>query len=478
LSVSREKGRDFFIIRRAAGETEVPVQLFLERALLPEGIACNVAVTVAEGRIQSVAAQAVAGAVPLTRGLALPGMSNVHSHAFQRALAGATEVAGPGRDSFWTWRDAMYRFLDRLEAADVGAIASYVYMEMLEAGYTSVGEFHYLHHQPDGNPYENPATLALAVRAAASQAGIRQVLLPTLYQHSGFGEKPPSAAQRRFILDTKAYLALHAQLRTGESPLHRTGMALHSLRAVSTGVLREVVGELRAIAPELPIHIHIAEQRREVEVCLAHSGKRPIELLMALGLVDERWCLVHATHADAHELRQIAAAQAVVGFCPSTEGNLGDGRFPLDELLAGGGRFGIGSDSQVSIDPAEELRLAEYTLRLWRERRMSSLCGGATHAGTFLYEQAVAGGAQSLGLGSGQLIPGAVADLVMLDTGRAAMAGVPEAALIDAHLFAPRAGAVRDVMVGGRWVVQGGRHGQRTALEAAYRDALARATVN
>jgi formimidoylglutamate deiminase len=454
------------------------VQLFLERALLPEGIACNVAVTVVEGRIQSVTPQAVAGPVPLTRGLALPGMPNVHSHAFQRALAGATEVAGAGRDSFWTWRDAMYRFLDRLETADVGAIASYVYMEMLEAGYTSVGEFHYLHHQPDGSAYENPATLALAVRAAASQAGIRQVLLPTLYQHSGFGEKPPSAAQRRFILGTKAYLELHAQLRATESPMHRTGMALHSLRAVSTRVLHEVVAALRDAAPEIPVHIHIAEQRREVEDCLAFSGQRPIELLMSLGIVDARWCLVHATHADAHELRQIAAAQAVIGFCPSTEGNLGDGRFALDELLAAGGHFGIGSDSQVSIDPAEELRLAEYTLRLWRERRMATLCGGATHAGTFLYQQAAAGGAQSLGLGRGQLVAGAVADLVMLDTGRAAMAGVPEAALIDAHLFAPRAGAVRDVMVGGRWVVQGGRHGQRTALEAAYRDALSRAAVN
>jgi formimidoylglutamate deiminase len=456
----------------------VPVQLFLERALLPEGIACNVAVTVVDGRIQSIAPQAVAGTVPMTRGLALPGMPNVHSHAFQRALAGATEVAGPGRDSFWTWRDAMYRFLDRLDSAEVGAIASYVYMEMLEAGYTSVGEFHYVHHQPDGNAYENPATLALTTRAAASQTGIRQVLLPTLYQHSGFGEKPPTAAQRRFILDTRAYLALHAQLRTGESALHRTGMALHSLRAVSTGVLREVVTTLRAALPDLPIHIHIAEQRRELEDCIASSGKRPIELLMSLGVVDEHWCLVHATHANSEELRQMAEARAVVGFCPTTEGNLGDGRFPLDELLTSGGRFGIGSDSQVSIDPAEELRLAEYTLRLWRERRMSSLVGNATHAGTFLYEQAAAGGAQSLGLGSGQLVAGSVADLVILDTARAAMAGVPETALIDAHVFAPRAGAVRDVMVGGRWVVQGGRHGQRRALEAAYRDALARATGN
>ena len=454
------------------------MQLFLERALLPEGIACNVAVTVAEGRIQSVMPQAVAGSVPVTRGLALPGMPNVHSHAFQRALAGATEVAGPGRDSFWTWRDAMYRFLDRLEASDVGAIASYVYMEMLEAGYTSVGEFHYLHHRPDGIPYENPATLALAVRAAAGQTGIRQVLLPTLYQHSGFGEQSPSAAQRRFLLGTEAYLDLHAQLRSGETALQRTGVALHSLRAVSTGVLREVVAALRTAAPQLPVHIHIAEQRREVEDCIAFCGKRPIGLLMSLGVVDEHWCLVHATHADADELRMMIAARAVVGFCPTTEGNLGDGRFPLDELLAGGGRFGIGSDSQVSIDPAEELRLAEYTLRLWRERRMSSLSGGATHAGTFLYEQAAAGGAQSLGLAGGQLAAGAVADLVILDTARAAMAGVPEAALIDAHLFAPRAGAVRDVMVGGRWVVQGGRHGQRTALEAAYRDALARATAS
>jgi formimidoylglutamate deiminase len=452
----------------------VPVQLFLERALLPEGIACNVAVTVSDGRIQSVTPQAVGGPVALTRGLTLPGMPNVHSHAFQRALAGATEVAGPGRDSFWTWRDAMYGFLDRLQVADVAAIAGFVYMEMLEAGYTSVGEFHYLHHQPDGSAYEDPATLALAVRSAAGQAGIRQMLLPTLYQHAGFGQKPPSPGQRRFILATRNFLELHEQLRRGENALQRTGMALHSLRAVGTGVLREVVGALRASAPDMPMHIHISEQRSEVEDCIAFCGLRPIELLMSLNVVDEHWCLVHATHASTRELRQMIEARAVVGFCPTTEGNLGDGRFPLDELLASGGRFGIGSDSQVSIDPAEELRLAEYTLRLWREQRMSSLSGGATHAGTYLYEQAVRGGAQSLGLGTGQIAVGEVADFVVLDTARAAMAGVAESALIDAYLFAPRAGAVRDVMVGGRWVVQGGRHGQRTALEVGYREALGR----
>jgi formimidoylglutamate deiminase len=453
------------------------VEIAFESALLPDGIAAPVSIAIgADGTIERVSAGRPAQGPAPVRGLAVPGMPNLHSHAFQRAMAGAAELRGPGEDSFWTWRDTMYRFVGRLGPEEVEAVAAFVYLEMLEAGYTSVGEFHYVHHQPDGRPYADPAALALAVRAAAERAGIRQVLLPTLYQTAGFGGQQPQPAQRRFVHDTQSFLKLVERMIAAGTREGTTGIALHSLRAVPMDALRETVTAFGALAPRAPIHIHVAEQQPEVEACLAFCGRRPVQYLLESGLVDARWCLVHATHVDAAEISGMAETGAIVGLCPTTEGNLGDGVFPLDALLAAGGKFGVGSDSHVSIDPAEELRAAEYALRLARGRRVIAASAREPNCGTFLYRSAAAGGARALGLSSAGLAVGAPADIVVIDTERAAMAGAATAALIDTHVFAPRPGAVRDVMVGGQWRVRDGKHPQRAAIEAGYRAAIARLT--
>jgi formimidoylglutamate deiminase len=446
------------------------VELCFERALLPGGMARNVRITVSpDGAIASTVADAAAA--NRIGGFAIAGMPNLHSHAFQRAMAGRAEAAGPGADSFWSWRDIMYRFLDRLGPDDVADIAAFVYLEMLESGYTSVAEFHYLHHQPSGEPYRNPVALAEAVREGARRAGIRLLILPTLYQTSGFGGQAPKAAQRRFLNGTDTFLRLAETLRASGGARSATGIALHSLRAVPPESLREVVA---AVPSSDPIHIHIAEQRQEVDDCIAWSGRRPIEFLLDTGLVDTRWCLVHATHIQPNELHALVKTGAVVGLCPTTEGNLGDGRFPLDEWLAAGGRFGIGSDSHVSVDPAEELRSAEYCVRMWRERRLLGVDDREKHCGTHLWSRAATGGAQALGRKSGALAVGAPADIVVLDLERPAFAGVPDEALLDAHVFAPRSGPIREVYVGGERVVADQRHAVREEIGVAYRRCLER----
>jgi len=451
------------------------VQLRFERALLPGGIASRVLIEVdARGYISRVAHGAAAGPDGFMPGLAVPGMPNLHSHAFQRAMAGSAEVRAGTEGSFWGWRDVMYRFVARLAPADVAAISAFAYLEMLEAGYTAVAEFHYLHHAAGGVRYADPATLSEAVRDGARTTGIRHLLLPTLYQQGNFDGQPLSAAQRRFEHGTDEFLALAARLARGDGPRLRTGVALHSLRAVPPAALAAVAGQAGRRGHDWPIHIHVAEQAREVADCVAAHGRRPLELLLDGGHLDGRWCLVHATHINDAELAGVAASGAVVGLCPTTEGNLGDGRFPLDEYLARGGRYGIGSDSHVSIDPREELRLAEYNVRMWRERRVLSASAATPHAGTAMWNDAVAGGARACGEAAAGLVAGAPADVVLVDTDRGEFAGVPEAALLDAWIFAPRAAPVYSVWVGGELVVVGGRHRRREAVESAYRASLAR----
>jgi formimidoylglutamate deiminase len=449
------------------------VRLRFERALLPDGIRRDVAVAVgADGRLGAVGAPA--GGERVIRGLALPGMPNLHSHAFQRAMAGSAEVASGAEHSFWGWREVMYRFVGRLAPADLTAIAAFAYLEMLEAGYTSVAEFHYLHHAPSGAPYADPAELADAVRAGARLAGIRHLLLPALYQQGNFRGEPLLGAQRRFANDTEAFLRLYDRLRARQAGLESTGVALHSLRAVPPAALAAVAAAVRSAARPCPVHIHVAEQQREVRDCQSFSGARPVEHLLGTGLVTEQWCLVHATHVTTAELRDMAASGAVVGLCPTTECNLGDGRFPLDELLAAGGRFGIGSDSHVSLDPREELRLVEYLLRAWRERRVIAAGSALPNCGAFLYGAAAAGGAQALGARAAGLTAGAPADVVVIDTDRPEFAGVEEAALLDAWVFAPRPGAIREVWVAGEPLVVDGRHRARDSIAARYRASVAR----
>ncbi|HTI84168.1 MAG TPA: formimidoylglutamate deiminase [Acetobacteraceae bacterium] len=400
----------------------------------------------ADGTIVSVTPRATEVAERLS-GLVVPGMPNLHSHAFQRAMAGLAERAGPTGDDFWRWREVMYRFLAILTPDDVQAIAAQLYVECLLHGYTSVAEFHYLHNTPDGSRYEDKAELSHRVKAAACEAGIGLTLLPVLYRHSQFGGAEPTEGQRRFILTLDDYADLCAAVGDGVAP--------HSLRAVTPDELTAAI----AIAGGKPIHIHVAEQQKEVADCVAWSGAPPVAWLLDHAEVDQRWCLIHATHIDPAERARLAGSGAIAGLCQTTEANLGDGIFPLRDFLADGGRFGIGTDSNVSTSPVEELRWLEYIRRLETRSR---------NVTTDLYTRALAGGAQALGRRGGSIEPGRHADLVVLDAEHSSLVGRAGDALIDAWLFSGNTTPVRDVMACGEWVVRDAMHRAQPKIAAAF----------
>lgn len=399
--------------------------------------------------------------------LVLPGIVNAHSHAFQRAMAGLAEYQTDPDDSFWTWRETMYRFAGLVEPDDLYAIAAQLYVEMLEAGYTRVCEFHYLHHQADGRPYADPSAMAQAVLAAARDTGIAISLLPVLYMCGGFDGRPLSDRQRRFSHDIDSFLALLSSLRAHEGAHCTIGMALHSLRAVPAAALSEVLaaeaGHLR------PIHIHIAEQIPEVDECLALRGQRPVAWLHDNASLDARWSLVHATHIDATELAVTAESGATVAICPTTEANLGDGIFPLKPYLDAGGAISIGSDSHVSISPVEELRWLEYAQRLQARRRNVAVGPDSAHVGTRLFAAIQRGGCHSA---HGSRVEQAAADFIVLDDQHPILcARTPEQA-IDAWVFSGNRPLVRDVMVDGRWIVRDGLHPKRERIARDYRRVL------
>jgi formimidoylglutamate deiminase len=447
------------------------MKLFARDALLPRGWAHDVIVDVgADGAIRAVD---VAFAAPAdaehVQGPLVPGMPNVHSHAFQRALAGLTERGGPSGDNFWTWRTEMYRFLERVGPDEQEAVATQVYLELLKGGYTSVGEFHYLHHDPAGRPYANPGEMAERIGAAADATGIGLTLLPVFYAHSDFGGAAPLPAQRRFIHDTGGFLRLVAALAQKQG--QTLGIAPHSLRAVSPGELAEIVAFARTQLDAAPIHIHVAEQRKEVDACVAWSGARPVAWLLAHAAVDARWCVVHATHVTAEETRALAATGAVVGLCPSAEADLGDGLFPTGAFLSAGGRLGVGGDSHVAVDPYLELRLVETAQRLVQQQR-NVLARDGESTGCMLYQTALAGGAQALAQPVGGIAAGRRADLVVLNGDDPALVEQPAQNVLDAAIFGPGRQIVRDVMVAGRWVIGDGHHADEEAILARYRQAL------
>lgn len=451
-------------------------KLFAARALLPEGWARDVLLEISQdGALTAVTEGAAPGDAPRAAGTVLPGMANLHSHAFQRAMAGLAERAGPQDDSFWTWREVMYGFLRRLGPAQLEAIAAQLYVEMLKAGYTAVGEFHYLHHDRDGRPYGDPAEMCHRLVAAAGGAGIGLTLLPVLYGFSDFGGAAPGDGQRRFLHGPDSFLRLIESLMGahGGSAQVRIGIAPHSLRAVTPETLRAAVEGATALDPAVPIHIHIAEQRREVRDCIAWSGARPVEWLLQNLAPGPFWCLVHATHVTEEETARLAASGGVVGLCPTTEANLGDGVFPAAAFLSAGGAFGIGSDSHISISPIEELRWLEYGQRLTRRRRNLLAVGAATPSvGAGLYRRALLGGAQALGRPIGRLAVGCRADLLVVDDDGPALYGKQDDLLLDALVFAGNVNPVRDVMVGGAWVVRDGRHPREETIFASYRAAI------
>ncbi len=443
-------------------------KLFLESALLPEGWRDHVLLTVEDGLIASVEPDARGRDRGAERvgGIALPGLANLHSHTFQRGFAGLTERRGEADDHFWTWREAMYRFLRVLTPDDVEAVAAQAFVEMLEGGFTAVAEFHYLHHRPDGGAYDDPAELAGRIAAAAAETGIGLTLLPVFYAHGGFGDRPPAPGQARFVndLDGFARLADASRAKLRDLPHAGFGIAPHSLRAVNAAELRALL----AAHPTGPVHIHAAEQVLEVEDCLAATGARPVEWLLDAAGVDDRWCLIHATHMTETETRGLARSGAVAGLCPVTESNLGDGIFPAVTYLDAGGRFGVGTDSNVLISAATELRTLDYSQRL-RDRARNRLGAPDRSTGRRLFEVACAGGAQALARPTGALAPGHVADLTVLDSGDLALHGRVGDEVLDAWIFAAARPLVDAVFVAGRRVVSGGRHVAREPIEARFR---------
>ena len=408
-------------------------------------------------------------------GWCVPGVPNVHSHAFQRGLAGLAEGGGP--DSFWSWRDVMYRFLAELTPDDVTAIARQLFVELLKHGFTAVGEFHYLHNDPTGNPYADRGELSRRLIAAANEVGIGLTLLPALYEVGGFDERPLEGGQRRFELTAEGMSELREALANELSPSIRVGGAIHSLRAIRAGSLPDALTQLgRAHTPVR--HIHVSEQEREVSDSVAARGARPVEWLLANTEVDGSWCLIHATHLSEAEVAQLANCGAVVGLCPATEANLGDGIFPLPEFARRGGRYAIGTDSHVSRSPAEELRILEYGQRLTLRRRgvagESASEDGVRSAGVALLEQAWENGARAVGLPGSPGHPGSRADFVVLDPEHAALVGREGTSVLDSWIFSGPDNPVRDVMVGGRWVVQAGRHPGEEQILGAYSDTVRR----
>jgi len=449
---------------------------FAGAALLPEGWARGVAITVdARGDIASVEVGSSRDGAHALPGPVLPGMANVHSHAFQRAMAGLTEVRGAPDDDFWTWRELMYRFVERLTPGQALAVARHLYIEMLCSGYTAVGEFHYVHNRTDGAPYADRAELLLAHLAAAREAGIAVTLLPSLYRWSDFGAQPLQPRQLRFHTDPAAILTMvdRARAAAAADADARVGVAPHSLRAADPVSLAELVAGITAIDPSAPIHLHAAEQTKEVDDCRKWSGMRPVEWLLANAPVDARWCVVHATHVTAEETAALAASGAVAGLCPTTEGNLGDGIFPLVDFRAAGGRYGIGGDSHVSRSPAEELRMLEYVQRLVRRKRNLTVRADSPSVGTTLWSEAASGGAQALGRRMGAIAAGFRADLVVLDANAPDLDSREGDAAANALVFSGATNLVRDVMVGGRWVVRERYHPRAESAVREYRHALA-----
>lgn len=408
-------------------------------------------------------------------GLVMPGISNLHSHAFQRAMAGLAERAGPGGDSFWTWRDTMYRFLGVLSPDDAEAIASQLYAECLRHGFTSIGEFHYLHHDADGHRYSNLAEMSERLVAAAELTGIGMTLLPVLYQTSQFGGVAPSHGQRRFICDDDTFGQLVESVRslTAGNLNWRTGIAPHSLRAVTPQALQRAIALRDHLDHSMPIHIHAAEQTKEVDDCVAWSGQRPVEWLLNNG-AGPGWCLIHATHLTNEERRRLAASNAVAGLCPATEANLGDGFFPIREFAAEHGIFGVGTDSHVSTSPVEELRWLEYGCRLQLRARNVVESREGVSVGATLVQCALSGGATALSRPIGALEAGRRADFLVLDTDHPALVGRSPDRWLDAFIFCGNDSPVRDVFVGGRQVVKDGVHVHGAAIRQRYRAVMRR----
>ncbi len=454
------------------------VKSFLaERALLANGWHSDVLITVdGQGYIAGIAANTRLHSDRCVRlkGTLLPGITNLHSHVHQRAMAGLAEKSTgsvDNKDSFWSWRSVMYHHLEKIGAEDMHSIASQLYLEMLKFGYTGVAEFQYLHHDPDGNRYENPAEISLQCLQAANEVGIAYTALPVLYQYGGFGSIKAAASQKRFINTADEFLIIAQSLAKAVdgNPDASFGIAPHSLRAVDESSLRNV---LRQCEDVKVIHIHIAEQLKEVEDCLSWSKQRPVEWLLNHFDVNEKWCLIHATHMSDEEVRRLANCTAVAGLCPTTEANLGDGIFRAHDYFSLGGRWGIGSDSHISVSPVEELRWLEYAQRLVRHQRNVLNTTNMPSTGKYLYQQACSGGAQATGRLTGKIQVGYRADFVVIDHDHPRLFGRSDDDLIDSWIFSGNDNPVTDVYIGGVRLIADRMHHNEDQINAGFQSVV------
>lgn len=444
------------------------MKLFAERILLSSGWQKKQTLTIEGGVITSIESGCIGNAEKV--GVVIPGMVNCHSHAFQRAFAGFSEQGSEGKDSFWTWRSIMYKFIDQLMVKDAQTIATQLYIEMLKMGYTRVAEFHYLHHEINGDNHAELAEMAKAIFKASQQSGMGLTLLPVLYRFSGFGPLPANNGQKRFTNSVEQFNQLVSDCFTLSKEYENTnvGIAPHSLRAVDKSSLEQAVKHVRSLDNKAPVHIHIAEQQKEVDDCLAHYGQRPVEWLLNNAELDEQWCLIHATHINEQERQGIVASKAIAGICPTTEANLGDGIFPTTEFLAEKGTIAIGSDSHISVNPVEELRWLEYAQRLIKQQRAILASEKEASVGKNLWQQAALGGAQSTNSNTGELAIGKQADLLVLDTPKVALFAHDDQHLLDSMIFASQQNMVNDVMVNGHWVIKAGVHELGKKSEQAF----------
>ncbi len=454
------------------------MKLFAKKILLANGWASNQLLTIEDGFISNIQTCNDEQSAPTdcVKGIVIPGMVNCHSHAFQRAFAGFSEQGSEGKDSFWTWRAIMYKFLDQLSAADAKVIATQLYIEMLKMGYTRVAEFHYLHHDLSGDHYQPLSTMAKAIFEASNESGIGLTMLPVLYRFSSFGEQAPTDGQARFINSITEFNQLVTECIELTKSFDNTnvGIAPHSLRAVDKTSLNQAVAHVRAHDDKAPIHIHIAEQQQEVDDCLAHYQKRPVQWLLDNANLDKHWCLIHATHIDEHERQGIIASAAIAGICPTTEANLGDGIFPTAEFIAEGGTWAIGSDSHISVNPVEELRWLEYAQRLIKQQRAILATPEQPSVGRYLWQQAAKGGGQSCGRDLGELTVGKQADLLVLDDNQLSCFAHADQHLLDSVVFASQQPMIKDVMVNGVWVVENKQHQHECQSAKEFSQLLAR----
>ncbi len=445
------------------------VKLYAENILLESGWQSNKTLHIIDGIVSDITDGQDNDAY-VANGPVIPGMVNCHSHAFQRGFAGFSEQGSDSKDSFWTWRQIMYQFKDNITPEQAQTIASQLYIEMLKAGYTRVAEFHYLHHDKDGQNYGQLAQMAQSIFSAAQLSGIGLTLLPVLYRFSGFGPLEPNDGQKRFINSSEQFNQLVSDCvaiaKTQDNC--NVGIAPHSLRAVDKDSLLSAVNHVRSLDAKAPIHIHISEQLKEVDDCLAHFGQRPVQWLLNNMELDQHWCLIHATHINAEEVTGIIESKAIAGICPTTEANLGDGIFPTAEFMEQGGQVAIGSDSHISVSAVEELRLLEYAQRLIKQQRAVLASKQTPSVGQHLWQHTAKAGALSTSSNTGEIAIGKQADLVVINPQKSQLFANQNKFLLDSMVFASQQSFVRDVMVNGHWVITNGEHISDLEIEQQF----------